>query len=85
MKTTAGKPETAKRLNTAKRTGYAAGAMLNQDIEKAGHSAGFLVDVLKEAHTGACTENPVLAILLPDLIRDAAKIYQRIVEIRGVL
>jgi len=58
---------------------------MNEDIEKAEHTAGFLSDELRSAHTRACTENPVLAILLLDLIRDAVKIDQRIKEIQGVL
>jgi hypothetical protein len=56
-----------------------------EDIEKAAGSATFLGDELRAAHTRACTKNPVLAILLLDLIRDAAKIEQRIKEIQGVI
>lgn len=60
-------------------------SMIREDIEKAGHSAGFLSDELRAAHTRACESNPVLAILLLDLIRDAVKIEQRIKEIQGVI
>lgn len=59
--------------------------MLNEDIEKAVGSVGFLADELKSAHDRACTENPVLAILLLDLIRDTAYIEKRIIEIQAVL
>jgi hypothetical protein len=59
--------------------------MIREDIEKAAGSAGFLSDELRAAHGRACTENPVLAILLLDLIRDAVKIDQRIKEIQSVI
>lgn len=59
--------------------------MLNEDLANAGHSAGFLGDALRSAHTRACGDNPVLAILLLDLIRNAVRIEQRIKEIQGVL
>jgi len=59
--------------------------MIREDIEKAGHSAGFLRDEIRAAHTKACTENPVLAILLLNLIGDAAKLERRIGEVQGVL
>ena len=77
----------AYRLNRAARDNkeFESVMMIQEDIEKAGHSAGFLSDELRAAHTRACTENPVLAILLIDLIRDAARIEQRIKEIQGVL
>jgi hypothetical protein len=77
----------AYRLNTAaaEKREFESVMMIREDIEKAGHSAGFLSDELRAAHTRSCNENPVLAILLLDLIRDAAKIDQRIKEIQGVL
>lgn len=59
--------------------------MIREDIEKAGHSAGFLSDELRGAHTRACTENPVLALLLFDLIVAAAQINNRIKEIQSVI
>jgi hypothetical protein len=77
----------ALRLNTAAadKREFESVMMIREDIEKAAGSAGFLWNELRAAHTRACTENPVLAILLLDLIRDAAKIDQRIKEIQGVL
>jgi hypothetical protein len=59
--------------------------MIREDMEKAAGSAGFLVDELRSAHTRACESNPVLAILLLDLIREAVHIEQRIKEIQGVI
>ena len=59
--------------------------MIREDMEKANGSAGFLSDELRAAHTRACESNPVLAILLLDLIRDAAKVEQRIKEIQWVI
>lgn len=59
--------------------------MLNEDIEKAGHSAGFLWNELRSAHTRACVSSPVLAILLLDLVGQAVKIDQRIKEVQSVL
>lgn len=59
--------------------------MLNKYLANAEHSVGFLGDALRSAHTRACGDNPVLAILLLDLIWDAVRIEQRIKEIQGVL
>jgi hypothetical protein len=59
--------------------------MIRDDIEKADGKAADLIFYLRQAHTRACTESPVLAIILRDLIRDVAKIDQRIKEIQGVL
>jgi hypothetical protein len=75
------------RLNTAAldKREFESVMMIREDMEKAAGSSGFLVDELRAAHTRACNENPVLAILLLDLIRDAVKIDQRIKEIQGVL
>ncbi len=59
--------------------------MIREDMEKAGSSSAFLWSELRAAHARACRENPVLAILLLDLIRDAARIDQRIKEIQWVI
>ena len=59
--------------------------MIREDMEKAADKSADLTFYLRQAHTRACTDNPVLAILLLDLIRDAVKIEQRIKEIQGVL
>jgi len=59
--------------------------MIQEDMEKTAGSAEMLSSELIDAHRRACTENPVLAILLLDLIRDAVKVKQRIKEIQGVL
>ena len=59
--------------------------MLKEDIEKASASADFLRNELKSAYNRACESNPVLAILLFDLITESAKINNRIQEIQSVL
>jgi hypothetical protein len=59
--------------------------MIREDMECWASAAGVLAEELRIAHTRACNENPVLAILLLDLIRDVAKVDQRICEILVVL
>jgi hypothetical protein len=77
----------ALRLNTAaaEKREFESVMMIREDIEKAAGSAGFLSGELIDAHRRACTENPLLAILLLDLIADARRMNDRIKEIQSVL
>jgi hypothetical protein len=58
---------------------------MKENIDKAIHSAGFLRDELLAVGSEACKENPLLAILLHDVIADAANIENRLKEIQGVM
>lgn len=42
-----------------------------------------LISDIRAAHSVACQENPLLEILLRDLIADAAKLNRRLAEIEG--
>lgn len=59
--------------------------IIKENIEKAEHDAGFLQADLRMTYSIACEKNPVLAILLYDLMTEAAKINNRIKEIQGAL
>ena len=59
--------------------------MNSEPLTKASHDADFLVSNLREAHSEACRSNPMLAILLLDLIGQAQKITQRLAEIETAL
>ncbi len=54
-------------------------------VTKATQCADLLVGDLREAHSVACRANPVLAILLRDLIAEAASIKNKLAELDGCL
>lgn len=54
-------------------------------IAKAVQCADLLVGDIRDAHGLACRGNPVLAILLCDLIAEAAKVKNRLAELEGCL
>ncbi|MFA5348104.1 MAG: hypothetical protein WC294_08200 [Methanoregula sp.] len=56
-----------------------------EKITKACHSSGFLADEIREAHSAACRENPVLAILLMDLLGDAVKIEHKLRQVEEAI
>lgn len=62
--------------------------MKRQNIEaitKAVQCSDLLIGDIREAHTKACQDDPVLAIVLADLIADAVKLNQRLGELEGCL
>ena len=59
--------------------------MIKESIEKAVHDSDFLRDDISKAYAESCADNPVLTILLYDLIRDMEKIARRIREIKSVI
>ncbi len=59
--------------------------MIKEHIEKASHDCGLLRDDISAAYSVACVKNPVLAILLYDMIGELAKVQNRINEINGVV
>lgn len=58
---------------------------LREAITKTVHDSSFLHGDLREAHQSACEDNPILAILLRDLIGEAVKIKDRLGEIKSCL
>lgn len=52
-------------------------------ISKAAQCAALLVSDIREAHQLACRDNPVLEILLRELIGDTTKIKNRLAELEG--
>jgi hypothetical protein len=54
-------------------------------ITKATQCSDLLVSDIREAHKLACQENPLLEILLRDLIGEAVKINRRLAELEGCL
>lgn len=58
---------------------------MQENIEKAVHTSSFLVSDLQAAHAIAISENPVLSILLLDMIKRAAEIDFKLKEILTVL
>ena len=57
----------------------------SESLTKAAHDADFLVSDLLEAYSDACRSNPMLAILLLELIGQAQKITLRFAEIQIAL
>lgn len=58
---------------------------MNEHIEKAGHDLGFLIDDLRQAYSASCAENPVLGILIYEMMEKATVINNRINEIQGLI
>lgn len=58
---------------------------MNESLFKAAEMAGLLTRDLRAAHSDACTENPLLEILLLDLIAKAAEIEQQVKRINLAL
>lgn len=56
-----------------------------ETITKAVQCSDLLTSNIRDAHKVACEENPVLEIVLRDLIADAARISRRLAEIKGCL
>ena len=54
-----------------------------ESIVKATQCSDLLVSDIRAAHSVACRENPLLEILLRELIADAAKLNRRLAEIEG--
>lgn len=54
-------------------------------ITKATQAAQLLTGDIREAHSRACTDAPMLEILLRELIGDAAKLQTRLAEIEAGL
>jgi hypothetical protein len=54
-----------------------------ETITKAAQCAELLVQDIREAHKCACQDNPVLELLLRDLIRDCAAIKNRLAELEA--
>ena len=52
---------------------------------KLAESAEILLDDSRVTHSAACRANPVLAILILDIVKAAAEINNKVKEIRGVL
>jgi len=52
-------------------------------IVKATQCSDLLISDIRAAHSVACQENPLLEILLRDLIADAVRINRRLAEIEG--
>ena len=52
-----------------------------ETITKAAQCADLLVSDIREAHKRACQDEPVLEMVLLDLIADAAKIKNRLGEL----
>ena len=56
-----------------------------ESVTKAAQCADLLTSDIREAHKLACRGNPLLEVLLRELIGDAAKIKNRLAEIEGCL
>lgn len=56
-----------------------------ESLTKATQCADLLAADILEAHKAACRDNPLLVILLRDLIRDSAEIKNRLAEIEACL
>jgi hypothetical protein len=54
-----------------------------ETITKAAQCADLLTSDIREAHKMACQDDPVLEIMLRELIGDAAKIKNRLTELQG--
>lgn len=56
-----------------------------ESITKAAQCSDLLVSDIREAHKRACQENPLLEIMLRELIADAAKLKNRLAEVERCL
>jgi hypothetical protein len=56
-----------------------------ESITKAAQCADLLVSDIREAHKQACESNPVLELLLRDLLVEASKIKNRLGEIENCI
>ncbi len=54
-------------------------------IAKATQCSDLLISDIREAHKLACQGNPLLEILLRDLIGESVKINRRLAELEGCL
>ena len=52
-------------------------------ITKAAQCADLLLSDIRDAHKLACRDNPLLEILLRELLGDAVKIKNRLAELEG--
>jgi hypothetical protein len=57
----------------------------HEAITKAAQCAGLLVSDIRGAHRLACQDNPLLEVLLRELIADAVRLNRRLAEIEGCL
>lgn len=55
--------------------------LLNETLTKARHTAEMLAKDIRQAHSIACEENPLLEILLLDLVEQIAKTETRLKRI----
>ena len=58
---------------------------MNEELTQAEHSAEFLAQHIRSAHSAACKENPVAEIVLLDLIVKVAEIESRLKQLNGAL
>ena len=58
---------------------------LRESITKSAGDSSFLDEDLREAHRKACDDHPILAILLRELLGDAARIKTRLEELETVV
>lgn len=56
-----------------------------ESITKAAQCSSLLYDDILEGHKKACEDNPILSILLRELLGDAAKIKSKLEEIESCL
>jgi|GEM_PF-1583366 len=56
-----------------------------ESITKATQCASLLYDDIREAHKISCRSNPVLSILLRDLLGDTVRLKNRLAEIESCL
>lgn len=59
--------------------------MINENIEKALHSAELVSDDIQVAYKEACIKNPVLAMLLEDLIAKTTEVRFKLIRIDTLL
>jgi hypothetical protein len=58
---------------------------MNEHLEKIQHDAGFLRGDLHTAYVAACYKEPLLAIMLGDMMADAMKMDDKITQIVNAL
>jgi hypothetical protein len=58
---------------------------IKESTGKLAESAGILLDDSRVTHSLACRENPVLAILMLDIVKAAAELNRKVNEIQGAL
>lgn len=56
-----------------------------ESITKATQCAALLRDDIREAHKSSCEDNPVLEILLRELLGDAARLNNRLAELEACI